>query len=94
MSNRAIRWLHDELPGLVVEGVLDEAAAARLRSRYQEPRQISGMRLAIIVCSLFGALLIGVGVIEDLFVDGLPVREWLASDGPERPSSVTVDPTQ
>lgn len=27
----------------------------------------------------------GVGVIEDLFVDGLPVREWLATGGPERP---------
>jgi len=27
----------------------------------------------------------GVGVIEDLYVDGLPVRGWLASGGPERP---------
>lgn len=29
----------------------------------------------------------GVGVIEDLYVDGLPVREWLATGGPERPPS-------
>ena len=27
----------------------------------------------------------GVGVIEDLYVDGLPVREWLATGGPEQP---------
>jgi hypothetical protein len=25
----------------------------------------------------------GTGVIEDLFVDGRPVREWLADGGPE-----------
>jgi uncharacterized membrane-anchored protein len=35
----------------------------------------------------------GVGVIEELFVDGLPVREWLASGGPESQPSVTVVPT-
>ena len=27
----------------------------------------------------------GAGVIEDLFVDGVPVREWLATGGPESP---------
>lgn len=27
----------------------------------------------------------GVGVIENLYVDGLPVREWLATGGPEQP---------
>lgn len=27
----------------------------------------------------------GLGVIEDLYVDGLPVREWLFSGGPEKP---------
>lgn len=30
----------------------------------------------------------GVGVIEDLYVDGLPVREWLATGGPEQPPSI------
>jgi uncharacterized membrane protein len=63
MSNRGIRWLRNELPGLVADGVLDEGAADRIRARYPEPAQLSGMRLAIIVCSLFGALLIGSGVI-------------------------------
>jgi uncharacterized membrane-anchored protein len=27
----------------------------------------------------------GVGVIEDLYIDGRPVREWLAAGGPEAP---------
>lgn len=27
----------------------------------------------------------GLGVIEDLYIDGLPVREWLATGGPETP---------
>ena len=27
----------------------------------------------------------GTGVIEDLYVDGLPVRQWLATGGPEKP---------
>lgn len=27
----------------------------------------------------------GAGVIEDLFVDGVPIHEWLATGGPDRP---------
>jgi len=63
MSNRSIRWLRDELPGLVADGVLDEAAAQRLRARYPASPSVSGARLAIIICACFGALLIGSGVI-------------------------------
>ena len=33
----------------------------------------------------------GTGVIDDLFVDGVPVRDWLSGGGPERPpTGVTV----
>jgi uncharacterized membrane-anchored protein len=35
----------------------------------------------------------GTGVVEDLVIDGLPVREWLVEGGPERPPAMTVDPT-
>lgn len=63
MSRRSIRWLHQELPGLVAHGVLDEAAAERLRRRYPLESAFSGIRLAIVVCALFGALLVGAGVI-------------------------------
>lgn len=63
MSNRSIRWLRSELPGLVSEGVLDEGTADRLRERYPEPPSLSGARLAVIICAVFGALLVGSGVI-------------------------------
>lgn len=45
------------------DGVVDEATADRLRARFPEPSSLSGSRLAIIVCALFAALLIGSGVI-------------------------------
>jgi len=33
----------------------------------------------------------GTGVIEDLWVDGVPVREWLAAGGPEQPpAAITI----
>jgi uncharacterized membrane protein len=63
MSRRSIRWLNDELSGLVNDGVLDEEAAERLRERYPAPSSLSGSRLAIVICAVFGALLIGSGVI-------------------------------
>jgi len=37
-------------------------------------------------------LLDGTGVIEDLWVEGLPVRQWLADGGAERPPSPTAAP--
>jgi len=63
MSRRSIRWLFGELPGLVSDGVLDESVADRLRARYQSGAGPSGTRLAIMICAVFGALLIGSGVI-------------------------------
>jgi len=32
------------------------------------------------------------GVIEDLWVEGLPVRQWLAEGGANRPPSPTTTP--
>ncbi|MGD8441490.1 MAG: DUF2157 domain-containing protein, partial [Holophagae bacterium] len=63
MNRRSIRWLHDQLPGLTADGVLDDEAADRLRARYPMPTATSGARLAIAICALFGGLLIGSGVI-------------------------------
>ena len=34
MARSPIRWLHDELPGLVRSGVLDDGAADRLRDEF------------------------------------------------------------
>jgi len=82
MSRRSIRWLHEELPGLVADGVLDEAAAGRLRRRYPPEASVSGVRIAIIICAVFGALLIGAGVILILAHNwehlGRPARTGIA----------------
>lgn len=34
----------------------------------------------------------GMGVIEDLYVDGQPVRKWLATGGPETPPAAVSEP--
>ncbi len=80
MSNRSIRWLRAELPGLVSDDVLDEATADRLRTRYPTPSSLSGSRLRS-----------GVQYEDD---DGQPVGEWLAGGGPQQPFAATAIPEQ
>jgi len=58
-----IRWLYDELPVLVKEGVLSEAYAHALRDHYGEVKAHSGRMVALTICSILGALLIGAGII-------------------------------
>lgn len=58
-----IRWLYDELPMLVKEGVLSEAYAHALRDHYGEVKGQSGRMVALTICSILGALLIGAGII-------------------------------
>ncbi|HEV8320533.1 MAG TPA: DUF2157 domain-containing protein [Myxococcota bacterium] len=60
MERGHVRWLRAELAALVRDGVLDEAAAARLRARYPEP--LAALRLQHLLAVL-GAVLVGVGVI-------------------------------
>lgn len=62
-SSRQVRWLYDELPGLTAKGVLDEAAAARLREHYGDASRLSGSRIAITVFTILGSLLVGTGII-------------------------------
>ena len=62
MSQRQIRWLLGELESLVASGVLDGAAAGRLRDHYQaleEPPK----RLRELFFAVLGAMLIGGGLI-------------------------------
>ncbi len=59
-SRRQVRWLRGELPDLVAGGVLDEAAATRLREHYTEGGSGIG---ATSVFGVLGAALIGMGVI-------------------------------
>jgi len=63
MGRLSIRWLLGELPKLEAEGVIDAAAADRLQAHYAEKTTGSGRRLVVAIFAVFGALLIGGGVI-------------------------------
>ena len=63
MGRLSIRWLLGELPTLEAEGVIDADAAERLRAHYAEKTSGSGRRLVVAIFAVFGALLIGGGVI-------------------------------
>lgn len=63
MGRISIRWLLSELPTLEAEGVIDGATADSLRAHYGGSVEGSGRRVALAVCAVFGALLIGGGVI-------------------------------
>ena len=82
MNKRYLRWLYGELPELVSRAVISAEAAGKIRDHYGETESGSGRRMALTVCSVLGALLIGAGVIlllahnwEDL---GRPIRTILA----------------
>ena len=63
MGRMSVRWLLGELPKLEAEGVIDSTAAERIRAHYGEPSAFSSSRLAVAIFAVFGALLIGSGVI-------------------------------
>ncbi len=63
MSKKHIQWLYGELPLLVADNVLPADAADRIREHYGAVEKRSGRRIALTVCSILGALLIGSGVI-------------------------------
>jgi hypothetical protein len=59
-ATRHQRWLEGELPRLVEAGVLDDAAAARLRAHY---RSGAPARAAVPLFAVLGASLVGLGII-------------------------------
>ena len=63
MNKRGIQRLYEELPGLVAQGVLTSEAEARLRAHYGPAEPARPARLAVIIFSVLGALLIGAGII-------------------------------
>lgn len=63
MGRLSIRWLLSELPKLEAEGVIDASAVERLRAHYAEKTTGTGRRLVVAIFAVFGALLIGGGVI-------------------------------
>lgn len=62
-NRRGVAWLYAELPQLVSSGVLSEETAQALRTHYGELPQSFGQRLLMIILAVFGAALIGGGVI-------------------------------
>lgn len=58
-------WLLDELPKLIEKGVVDAAAAARLRAHYAQDAAEAGSRLGwgMILLATGGAALVGLGII-------------------------------
>lgn len=82
MNPKHLRWLYDELPGLVAHGVLPEEAAERLRAHYGPPPPNSTISLAKILMAILGALLVGSGIILTLASNweelGRPARAVLS----------------
>lgn len=63
MSKRNVRWLLTELPELVTRGVMGGDVAERIRQHYGSASEDSIRRLALTVCSILGAALVGAGII-------------------------------
>ena len=63
MRRGCVKWLQGQLPELVSRGVLSGEAAERIRQHYGEAAEQSGRRIALTVCSILGAALIGAGII-------------------------------
>lgn len=63
MNKKAVRWLFGELPELVGNGVLSSESAEKLRRYYSDFDRKSTRPAALTVCSILGALLIGLGII-------------------------------
>ncbi len=62
MAQKQIRWLLDELPALQSEGVIDDAAANRLRRHYASQAGQS-RNLALTAFGILGGTLVGLGII-------------------------------
>lgn len=63
MNAKLIKWLYDELPGLVAQGILTPEAAAKLRAHYGPVEPVRPARLVMVIFSVLGALLIGGGIL-------------------------------
>jgi uncharacterized membrane protein len=63
MRQLSTKWLLSELPKLEAEGVIDAATGERLRAHYAEQAFGLGRRLVVAIFAVFGALLIGGGII-------------------------------
>jgi uncharacterized membrane protein len=63
MRQSHLKWLYDELPGLVAAGILPEDTAQSLRAHYGPLQQGGLARMALVFVAVLGAALVGLGVI-------------------------------
>ena len=63
MSKKAIKWLYQELPKLITQGILNNQTADKLHQHYGEIKEKNKKIALFIICGVFGTLLIGLGII-------------------------------
>ncbi|MFH1094457.1 MAG: DUF2157 domain-containing protein [Candidatus Omnitrophota bacterium] len=64
MSSRNLRWLYQELPVLVNKDIISQQNAERIKQYYGKTSEAGKKKTFLIVCSVLGALLIGLGIIS------------------------------
>lgn len=81
-DNKSIKWLYDELPELIDEGILNQGQADKLKSRYGEVKHVDVGKVTLTIFGIIGSVLIGGGIILILAHNwdniGRPVRAILA----------------
>lgn len=75
---QGIQWLYEELPALISEGVLSTETATRLQQHYGTVPVRQRRALVLLICSILGAILIGLGIIL------LFAHNWQALSRPVR----------
>jgi len=63
MNKKGVQWLYQELPDLVSKGVLPQSSADKLHEHYGTIKGVDKKWFIILLCSVLGALLIGLGII-------------------------------
>ena len=63
MKKSNLRWIESELPKLVESKILSTDDAERMGEHYRSMKHSSLSSLAVIICSVVGATLIGSGII-------------------------------
>ncbi len=63
MNKRFVKWLYNELPEMVCQGILSDEIAENIRQYYGPVQEINKRKIALIVFSCFGAIFIGLGII-------------------------------
>jgi uncharacterized membrane protein len=64
MNTKAVQWLYQELPELVSKGVLSSESSDNLHRHYGVIKTTDKKGLALMLCGILGALLIGLGIIS------------------------------